>query len=433
MRSLSLILPVGSLFCTVLGCGHGQPGIHTITTPRIGPWRAVLQLDAASIPFLFQLDSAAGGWEWVVMNGAERIAVHDVTVRRDSMFVHMPLFDSSIKCRIEHDSLLVGEWCNNLKGPDYRIPFQARAGKAPRFAHATTEAADLSGTWETHFSPGKEDAYDALGMFEQHGDLLTGTFGTETGDYRFLEGVVREDSLFLSCFDGSHAFLFRAELRNDTLVGHFWSGSHWEEPWHAVRNDSFALRDQDSLTFLKEGYDMVDFRFPSIDGGQLSPKDERFTGKPLMVQIMGSWCPNCVDETRLLNEVYGRYHDQGLEVLAVAFEKYEQYERAIAALREFRDELGVEYPITYAGLASKSVAAEKLPFLDHVMSFPTTLFIDRLGKVRRIRTGFYGPGTGEHYAIYKRNLNHFLERLLSEAPPQQVAQGSSSLMSTATR
>ncbi|MBK9539134.1 MAG: hypothetical protein IPO12_10410 [Flavobacteriales bacterium] len=74
------------------------------------------------------------------------------------------------------------------------------------------------------------------------------------------------DSLKLSCFDGSHAFLFKAVLRNDSLLGRYWSGTHWQEPWLAVRNPTFHLRDPDSLTFLKEGYDMVDFSFPSIDG-----------------------------------------------------------------------------------------------------------------------------------------------------------------------
>jgi thiol-disulfide isomerase/thioredoxin len=146
----------------------------------------------------------------------------------------------------------------------------------------------------------------------------------------------------------------------------------------------------------------------------VSPKDSAHAGKVLMVQVMGSWCPNCVDETRLLDEMYAEYRDRGLGVIAVAFEKYEDPAKAVAQLKRFRDNLDVRYDIVYAGRASKEEASAKLPFLDHVMSYPTCIFIDRRGMVRRIRTGFYGPGTGPHYANYERNLRSFLEQLLAE-------------------
>jgi thiol-disulfide isomerase/thioredoxin len=167
---------------------------------------------------------------------------------------------------------------------------------------------------------------------------------------------------------------------------------------------------------LQEGYAMADFRFSSIDGDTISPKDDRFMGRVLMVQIMGSWCPNCVDETRLLDEMYSAYHDHGLDVIALAFERYEEPARALSALRKFREKLDVHYDILYAGDSRKELAAAKLPFLNHIMSYPTCIFIDRKGKVRRIRTGFYGPSTGEHYEHYKRNLRVFLEQLLAEDP-----------------
>ncbi|HRO99197.1 MAG TPA: TlpA disulfide reductase family protein, partial [Flavobacteriales bacterium] len=150
------------------------------------------------------------------------------------------------------------------------------------------------------------------------------------------------------------------------------------------------------------------------DGNMVSSADQRFRGKPLMVQIMGSWCPNCVDETRLLNELHAKYNDRGLEVLAVAFEKYDDPARAQQALKRYQSTLQVRYPILYGGSASKEEAARKLPFLDHVMSYPTCIFVGRDGKVKRIRTGFYGPGTGRHYEAYKRDLEGYIEGLINE-------------------
>lgn len=403
------------------GCAateHSDPSI----TARTGSWRMSLDLRTAPeaepvvLPFLIDLSSDSTGLHMTVHNGQEKIAVDDIVQRQDSLFIRMPLFDSEFKGVLRNDSTYIGHWYNYLKGSDYRIPFVANAGVRHRMPVAKAPAADISGNWECHFASGTPDAYPALGIFHGDNGRVTGTFCTETGDYRFLDGALSGDSLLLSAFDGSHAFLFTAKLRNDSLIGRFYSGIHGQEPWVAVRNNAFKLGDPDSLTHLKEGHDMVEFSFPSIDGGEVASSDDRFKDHVMMVQVMGSWCPNCMDETLLLDEMYADYHDQGLDVIALAFERNTDPYKAVEALKQYRDRLNVRYDILYAGTSSKEVASTRLPFLDHMMSYPTCIFIDRAGKVRRIRTGFYGPGTGEHYENYKRNLRAFLEELLAEQP-----------------
>lgn len=379
-----------------------------------------LDLNGAALPFLFDLTKDdSSRWMVLIHNGEEDIPVHDVVFSQDTLVIRMPLFDSEFRGVVQNDSLIVGFWHNHLQGPEYRIPFEARAGITDRFPPNTdTKApAELAGSWETHFDPGSKDAYDAIGVFEQRGGRLTGTFETETGDYRFLEGAVHGDSLMLSCFDGSHAYLFAAVLGAEGLSGRFWSGTHWQESWVARRNPAFRLHSADSLTSLRTGVDKVDFRFPDLDGRLVSLSDASFRGHPVMVQVMGSWCPNCVDEARLLNEMYATYHPAGLEVIAIGFEKYDDPSRAVAGLVRFRDALGIQFPVLYGGHASKTVAAQKLPFLDRVMSYPTCIFIDRAGVVRRIRTGFYGPGTGKHYTDYRQYLELYIQQLLAEEEP----------------
>jgi thiol-disulfide isomerase/thioredoxin len=389
-----------------------------VQPPTTGPWLVEIEVaEGEVLPFHFDLEELEGGALRIkVRNGEEVIVVDDIDRNGDSLVVRMPLFDSEFKGRTQGAGIVTGNWHNYLKGNDYTIPFTARAGEFPRFTNKRKPAMDVDGTWEVHFSPGTADTYPAIGLFKQEPNgRTTGTFMTETGDYRYLEGVVSGDSLLLSCFDGSHAFLFSAVFQGDNLKGSFRSGKHWQEPWVAVRNPQFALTHPDSLTFLREGYEMIDFSFPDLEGNMVSPNDERFKGKPLLIQIMGSWCPNCVDETKLLNEVYAKHHDKGLEIICVAFERPDDPARAIAGLKHFRNVLDVEYPIVYAGRSGKNEAAEKLPFLNHVMSYPTCIMIDRNGKVRRIRTGIYGPSTGEHYTKYKRSLEGFVEELLAEA------------------
>jgi thiol-disulfide isomerase/thioredoxin len=409
------------LYLALIGCTN-QPALAPV--PRTGAWRMILDLGENKLPFHFDLQRKDSlSWVATIRNASETIGVHDIEMRGDSFLMRMPLFDSEFKGVVENDSTISGLWHNYLKGPEYRIPFLAHAGRGQRFTGSSNPQGTFGGTWEVHFSKGTTDAYDAIGIFNQDEDgLLTGTFLTETGDYRFLEGTADEDSLHLSCFDGSHAFLFNGALQGDSIVGGFWSGIHWNEPWVAYRNPDFHLRDPDSLTFLKEGHDMAEVAFPDLEGRIISTHDDRFKGKVLMLQVMGSWCPNCVDETILLKQLHADYGDQGLEVMALAFEKYDEEDRAIAGLKRFKHTMGVEYPIVYGGSAAKENASAKLPFLDHIMSYPTCIFVDRTGKVRRIRTGFYGPSTGEHYTNYTRGLRVFIEQLLQEgAEPMPLA------------
>ena len=124
---------------------------------------------------------------------------------------------------------------------------------------------------------------------------------TETGDYRYLEGNMYNNTLYLSSFDGTHLFLFKATLIDDRLTGVFYSGSHWEEPWVAVKNQDMELTNPDSLTYLKEGYNKLAFTFPNTNGDSISLTDDKYIGKVVIVNIMGPWCPNCKDETAYLN------------------------------------------------------------------------------------------------------------------------------------
>jgi len=52
--------------------------------------------------------------------------------------------------------------------------------------------------------------------------------------------------------------------------------------------------------------------------------------------------------------------------------------------------------------------------LNKVVSYPTTIFIDKKGKVRKIHTGFNGPATGDKYIAFKEDFESFVEMLLGE-------------------
>ncbi|WP_317127930.1 peroxiredoxin family protein [Hyunsoonleella flava] len=167
---------------------------------------------------------------------------------------------------------------------------------------------------------------------------------------------------------------------------------------------------------MKEGYEKIDFSFPDDSGNMVSLDDERFKDKVVIIQIMGTWCPNCLDESEFYAEYYNANEHKDLEIIALAFEYVNSKENAFNNIKRLKDKTGINYPVLLAqyGSSSKAKAQEKLPMLNHVLSYPTTIFVDKNGKVRKIHTGFNGPATGQKYIEFKEEFNVFVNELLAE-------------------
>ena len=300
---------------------------------------------------------------------------------------------------------------------DRIVPFTATFNEMSRFDAMGASTQNITGIWETQFNAGLSDEYIAKGIFEQNGDDVIGTFETTTGDYRYLGGIVDGDSLKISVYDGAHAFLFTAKVTDSTMNGAFYSGNHSKETFTAKRNESYNLPSADSLTFLRKGFEKLDFEFPDAEGNLVSLDDERFQDKVVLVQIMGSWCPNCLDETKYYTKYLKENPAQNLEIVALAFEYAKTQEKAFSSIKRLTDRIGVEYPVLLAqyGTSDKEEAQQKLPMLNHVLSYPTTIFIDKKGAVRKIHTGFNGPATGKKYEVFKTEFDAFVKQLLAES------------------
>ena len=146
----------------------------------------------------------------------------------------------------------------------------------------------------------------------------------------------------------------------------------------------------------------------------MSLADARYRNKVLIVTLSGSWCPNCHDEAGFMAPFYRRHRERGLEVVSLMFEHFEDVERARLAVSEFRRKFDIQYTTLIAGVSDKKEAANVLPQLNGVFAFPTTIFMDRRGRVRRIHTGFSGPTTGEHYQQLVHSFTETAETLLAE-------------------
>lgn len=400
------------LLCTVFANAQTKQPLRT------GWYKVSVQrTDHALLVFNVEVTNKKGKEVMYIRNAEERLLVDDLKQKADSVFIEMPFFESSFQLKIQPDYSLTGKWIKGTSAKDLELPVVFEYGIKERFPVYAGTNENITGRWKVDFTRPNGTDRPAIAEFQQKGSSLTGTFLTPSGDYRFLEGVVSGDSLFLSCFDGSHAYTFTAQIKQNEIVnGSFFSSGAAEEKWRAVKNATASLPDTLALTQLKSGESKLNFSFKDVNGKTVSINDARFKNKVVVIQIMGSWCPNCMDESRFLTSFYKQYQGKGVEVVALAYEYSTDFNRSKASVQKFINRFGIKYPvlITPTTVNDELRTEKTLPQLTSIKFFPTTIFLDQQGNVRKIHAGFYGPGSGEHHQQFKSEFYRTIQSLLAE-------------------
>jgi len=403
------------LLISLSACEQTQPTTAASNADRItGLWRGVLASPGGELPFGIDIMKGETGYTAKILNGEERADTSSVDFSDNTITINFAWFDARITATLSEDgNSMSGQWSKTASGRNKTsmLEFSASKGFDYRFSQELAPAVitNTAGSWEVTFRDEDGDSI-AVAELNQQGKIVTGTFLTPTGDYRFLAGSANDNKLYLSAFDGAHAFLFDAEINNDKIVnGHFWSRESYHATWTASQSD-------DTRGFLPSAWEMnkvtttdntVSFSFADINGNTVQLTDPRFKDKPVIVNLFGTWCPNCNDEAPVLARFYDKYKSQGLEIVGLAFEFTEDPVRDKQQIKVFKKRHKINYPLLLAGGNDKSQATKILGFLDEVKSYPTSIFLDKNHQVVNIHTGFSGPGTGEHYV-------HLLEELENE-------------------
>ena len=381
-----------------------------------GLWRGVLTLDVKKqieLPFIFNVYYADGQPTLTIFNGEERIVVDETEMKDDSLFFKMPVFDTEFKCKV-FPGLMQGVWVNHSRKDNNVVPFSAIFGQTDRFKAKVITRVEVSGRWETTFGVGAPDSSKAIGVFTQNKQIVKGTFLSESGDYRYLEGIADGKNLYLSSFDGAHAFLFTAIMNEkEEIIGDFYSGNWTHEKFKAFANSKAELRDPYSITKTIPGQP-VNFSFINTEGIKISLSDEKYKNKVVIVQLMGSWCPNCMDETTYLSNVYNQYQSKGVEIIALAYERTTDIEKAKSNVQRLKNKYGAPYEFLLTGLSGAVNAQKSLPFLSSVSAFPTTIYLNRKHEVAKIYTGYNGPATGAAYTKMKESIENLLNDLIKQ-------------------
>ena len=391
-RQLAPPLLSAGLLLAVWGCGNtADPKVNGAQW-----YHAHLATEEGDqIPFFLEVPNDCESAAATIVNGEERLRA-DCRRSPVGFVVDFPVYGTQIEAWFKPDGTLTGHWCREQpNGRDPILSFKARPISEPdpltRFpvesnqTEAVQASVDVSGTWRAEF-----DLYgEAKGLFEQQvSGVVTGTIEvpSEYGDLRFLAGNVRGTRMQLSTFDGQHAFMLAAEIKPDGTMQGEWVSSNTWDPFVAERDDDFEMPDPlDRVALTPDEYRL-----------DLEPlRDPKYAGKPVILEIFGTWCPNCNDHAPVLVELYRKYRAEGLEILGLAYEYTDNQEYKERRVQEFKERHGVEWDIVITDSTLEDLAVRGLAGLEPIEGVPVTIFLNRDGTVHAIYSGFSGPATGD--------------------------------------
>lgn len=393
----------------------GPAGPAPAPFSTIGPWRGTFELrPGVEVPFNFEIRTGKNGIpEAFFLNGAERADGGPVSQTTDSFFISLDQYDNELAFPIGEGALTGSLRHQDKKGTPLTVRIEP--GKTQRFEeNGAKPAGDLTGTYDVIFvnPSGKEEK--TVGLFKQQGNKLTGTFLRVTGDARYLEGIVEGNEFYLSSFFGSGPSYYKGSFTSDGHLTGESIGAKGKTPFTGALDPRAALPDPYKLTYLKPGYDAFSFQLPDIDDKPISLQDARFKNKVVIVTIGGTWCPNCVDEASFLAPWYKANKDRGIEIVSIQYERSTDTAYVRKVLTRMRDKYDIQYVQVFGGLADKQAVATSLPSLNTFLAFPTTIVIDRKGRVAEIHTGYSGPATGPYYQEFLKEFNAEIDRLLTQ-------------------
>lgn len=377
------------------------------TRSLAGRWDATVVVNGIEIPFRFDIAAEGDAVKGSFFNGERRITSLPGRLENGTLVLSFAQYASKVQATLK-DGQLVGEY-QRARGN----PFPFKASRASTSAPAAATAPSIDGTWIVTAKSNKGEAAWRF-IAKQTGAQVSATILRVDGDTGTLTGSYRDGKFVLSHFSGARPLLLEVTPQADGSL----SLSQNRQPGlPAVRENAARAKeigtptDPSRHTSVKDTQEPFKFAFKDLQGRLVSNTDPRFRGKVLLVNISGSWCPNCHDEAPFLVALYKKYHPKGLEVVSLSFEEGDQLANP-TRLRAFIEEYGITYTVLLAGEPEQ--ASEKLPQAVNLNAFPTTFLLGRDGRVRATHAGFPSPGSGAYYTKAEREITEQVERLLAE-------------------
>ncbi len=376
-----------------------------------GLWDGTVQYDDYKIPFPIELPQKGHDVSAAFFNGDDRVTSTSGWLADGSLSLNFDHYATRLTATYK-DGVIKGSYGNTKYGFH---DFEAH----PHVVEATSaeKAPDIGGVWDLpNESPKGEHAW-RLVISQKDGEVSAAILRVD-GDTGALTGHFSNGKFVLNHFDGARASVMEIEPKSDGTLDVALRGFHNPtKRFTAVKLDEAQAKglplpaDPDDHTKVKDWNAAFQFSFPDLSGKLVSNTDSQFQGKVVIVNITGSWCPNCHDEAPYLAELYKEYHSRRLEIVALDFEEPEQ-QKDPERLHAFIKQYGIQYTYLLAGQPSELQA--KIPQAENLNSWPTTFFIGRDGKVKAIHAGFAAAASGPFHTQLRKETEDRIEQLLDQ-------------------
>jgi len=374
-----------------------------------GLWDATVRVKDTDIPFRLQLTTRGGQVSATYFDGERPVkASRGGSFDGHRLRVEFPSYASRL------DAQLAG---GALRGTIGALPFTARRHTPP--APSRERPPSIAGVWVIPLeTPKGEKAWRLI--VRQTGAVAYASILRIDGDTGTLDGRYAGGAFRLSRFAGERPASLTAVPAADGSLDLVLVDGSGRRQFRAVREAQArasglaAPSDPRRHTTVRDPAEP--FRFAGVDlsGRTVTQADPRYRGKVVLVNLMGSWCPNCHDEAPFLAELDAKYRARGLRVVGLDFETGEEL-RTLNRLRAFVNRYGLRYDILVAG--DRAEVNAKLPQAVNLNAWPTSFFLDRKGRVRFVHVGFPSRGSGRFEREAREEIRREIESLLAEASP----------------
>jgi peroxiredoxin len=371
-----------------------------------GMWQATITNNQLVVPFRIQFQGDGDNIKGTLFNGNDKFTSTSGHYENGSLVLAWDYYGSKLEATLK-DQTLEGKYIRNARSSS---PFRAERYVAP--PAPTTSIPKIDGLWVTTAKSSKGETAWQL-IVRQTGPDVSASILRIDGDTGTLSGTYKDGKFLLSHFSGVRPSVLEVTPSSDGTLKLVLNG---RDTLTAVRPAEARVRgmqpdDPSRHTGVKDPSQPFRFKFPDLNGHMVSESDPQFQGKVVLVNIAGSWCPNCHDEAPFLVDLYHKYHSQGLEIVVLAFEDEDQVKDPVR-LRAFIKRYGIEYPVLLGGETSEAKA--KLSQAENWDAWPTTFILGRDGRVKAVHTGFPGTASGDLFIKAKKEFTETIEKLLAE-------------------
>ena len=404
-------------------------------SPPTGVWQGTIQSRAGIVNFQIELKAQPGGaLQATLFNATDRQPFSSAEWSNGTLTLRMNYYDGVLTLHTDAAGM-EGEYSRLTSKGMVHIPVSLAVHEEPALGKPWT-GPSLTGDWIFTWPSENGAEKTTRATFQQQKDMIgsdrvraTGTIQPVSGDTGLLHGVVTAEPegkthFHLSRFDGIHVLAIDGDFQPDGSLKGQQGGIKALDNFTAVRATDAKTADPnalaETLTHVKDPNGP--FRFSGLDasGKTLNQDSPEFKGKPLIVDIFGTWCPNCHDEAPVLEKLYQKYHDEGLEIVGLAYEYIDDTPRNLKQIAIYREKFGITFPLLLSGTTDQGQIAKTLPQLVGFGAFPTSIFIDRNGHVRQILAGFTGPSTGDKYQEVQQRMDELTREIVSSSQAERA-------------